>query len=405
MVVNIIFLFAIALLGGLTGYGRSTAILQGKTSNIIINSQPIYHAIWGGIFCFVPAAIALLIIYLLDECFGLIEFEMILRLAVFLSLAWLLLINLKKRIKVDYPARDLVEKAAKILLFLCAIISILITISIVLSVLFEAIRFFKIIPASSFLFGSHWSPQSYSVGREEISFGALSLFIGTLLITSVAMLIAVPIGLFAAIYMSEYASAGFRNFAKPVLEVLAGIPTVVYGYFAVITIAPMLRNFGVSINLDISSESALAAGVVMGIMIIPFISSLSDDVISAVPKSMHDAALGLGATKSEMIKQVILPCAMSGIIGSVLLGVSRAIGETMIVVMAAGLAANLTFNPLQAVTTVTAQIVSLLVGDQEFDSAKTLVAFALGLTLFVITLVLNIIALIVVKKYRVKYDG
>jgi phosphate transport system permease protein len=230
------------------------------------------------------------------------------------------------------------------------------------------------------------------------------LFTGTLLITVIAMLVAVPVGLMAAVYMAEYASPRLRAWAKPLLEILAGVPTVVYGYFAAITVAPAIRGFGQTIGLDVASESALAAGLVMGVMIIPFVSSLSDDVINAVPQALRDGSYGLGATQSETIRHVIIPAALPGIVGAILLAVSRAIGETMIVVMAAGLSANLTANPLEAVTTVTVQIVTLLVGDQEFDSAKTLAAFALGLVLFLVTLVLNIIALHVVRKYREQYE-
>lgn len=236
------------------------------------------------------------------------------------------------------------------------------------------------------------------------SFGAVPLFTGTLLITAIAMFVAVPIGLMTAIYLAEYANSRVRNIAKPLLEILAGIPTVVYGFFAALTVAPAIRSFGESLGFNVASESALAAGLVMGIMIIPLVSSLSDDAINAVPRAMRDGALGLGATQSEMILQVILPAALPGIVGGILLAVSRAIGETMIVVMAAGLAANLTANPFEAVTTVTVQIVTLLVGDQEFDSAKTLAAFALGLMLFVVTLALNVIGLKVVRKYREEYD-
>jgi phosphate transport system permease protein len=219
-----------------------------------------------------------------------------------------------------------------------------------------------------------------------------------------AMLVAVPVGLLSAIYMAEYASPRIRTVAKPLLEILAGVPTVVYGFFAALTVAPLIRGGGEALGLEVASESALAAGAVMGIMIIPFVSSLSDDVITAVPLAMREASLGLGATKSETIKRVVFPAALPGIVGGILLAVSRAIGETMIVVMAAGLAANLTINPLQAVTTVTVQIVTLLIGDQEFDSAKTLAAFALGLVLFFVTLVLNVIALRVVRKYREQYE-
>ena len=276
-----------------------------------------------------------------------------------------------------------------------------------LSVLFEAIRFFREVPLHEFLFGLNWSPQT-AIRADQVgssgSFGAVPLFTGTLLITAIAMFVAVPVGLMTAIYLSEYAGQQVRGVAKPLLEVLAGIPTVVYGFFAALTVAPAIRGFGESIGLDVASESALAAGLVMGIMIIPLVSSLSDDAINAVPRAMRDGALGLGAMRSEAMLQVILPAALPGIVGGILLAVSRAVGETMIVVMAAGLAANLTANPFEAVTTVTVQIVTLLVGDQEFDSAKTLAAFALGLVLFIVTLGLNVIGLKVVRKYREQYD-
>ena len=304
-------------------------------------------------------------------------------------------------------ARNHVEKVFTFFLIACASFAIFTTIGIVLSVLFEAFRFFRMIPVTDFLFGLEWSPQM-SIRADQVgssgAFGAIPVFAGTAMISGVAMLVAVPLGLMSAIYLSEYANKKFRSVAKPLLEILAGIPTVVYGFFAALTVAPFIRDLGVTFGLDVSSESALAAGLVMGIMIIPFISSLSDDVINAVPQAMRDGALALGATKSETIKQVVIPAALPGIVGGVLLAVSRAIGETMIVVMAAGLAANLTANPLQAVTTVTVQIVTLLVGDQEFNSPKTLAAFALGLVLFIITLILNIIALYVVRKYREQYE-
>jgi phosphate transport system permease protein len=278
---------------------------------------------------------------------------------------------------------------------------------IVLSVLFESIRFFQKIPVMDFVFGVEWSPQT-AIRADQVgstgAFGAIPLFAGTLLISFIAMLIAAPIGLMSAIYLAEYAHPRVRSYAKPLLEILAGIPTVVYGFFAALTVAPFIRDSGGLVGLDVSSESALAAGLVMGIMIIPFVSSLSDDVITAVPQAMRDGALGLGSTHSETIRRVVIPAALPGIVGGLLLATSRAIGETMIVVMAAGLSANLTANPLEAVTTVTVQIVTLLVGDQEFDSAKTLAAFALGLMLFVVTLVLNVIALHVVRKYREQYE-
>ena len=306
--------------------------------------------------------------------------------------------------------RHFVERFVRGVLIACSIVAILTTIGIVLSLIFESLRFFQKVPVLEFLFGTHWSPQSAFVGAggdgETTAgvFGAVPLFAGTLLITVIAMLVAAPVGLMAAIYLSDYASSRFRAFAKPVLEILAGVPTVVYGFFAALSVAPLIRRFGEGLGLSVSSESALAAGLVMGIMIIPYVSSLSDDVINAVPQTLRDGSAGLGATKSETIRKVVLPAALPGIVSAMLLAVSRAVGETMIVVMAAGLAANLTANPLQAVTTVTVQIVTLLVGDQEFDSAKTLAAFALGLVLFCMTLALNVIALGVVARYRERYD-
>jgi len=304
-------------------------------------------------------------------------------------------------------ARNLVEKILQYVLIACSTIAIFTTIGIVLSVLYEAIRFFQAIPITEFLFGLKWSPQT-AIRADQVgssgAFGAVPVFLGTALISAIAMAVAVPIGLMSAIYLSEYAGNKFRTVAKPLIEILAGIPTVVYGFFAALAVAPFIRDTGSMLGLGVSSESALAAGLVMGIMIIPFVSSLSDDFINAVPQSLRDGAYSLGATKSETIKQVVLPAALPGIVGGVLLAVSRAIGETMIVVMAAGLAANLTVNPLKTVTTVTVQIVTLLVGDQEFDSPKTLAAFALGLLLFIVTLILNVIALHVVRKYREQYE-
>ena len=311
------------------------------------------------------------------------------------------------RINPNLRARSQVEQAFKIGLLLCASIAIFTTAGIVLSVLFESIKFFQSVPITEFLFGLEWSPQM-AIRADQVggsgAFGSLPLFAGTMLISAIAMLLAVPAGLMAAIYLSEYAAPKVRMTVKPMLEVLAGVPTVVYGFFAALTVAPFIRDSGGILGLDVSSESALAAGLVMGVMIIPFVSSLSDDVINAVPQSLRDGSFGLGATKSETIKQVIIPAALPGIVGGILLAVSRAIGETMIVVMAAGLAANLTANPLESVTTVTVQIVTLLVGDQEFNSPKTLSAFALGLLLFLITLALNYVALHVVKKYREQYE-
>jgi phosphate transport system permease protein len=316
-------------------------------------------------------------------------------------------IFIRSRITVELRARNTVERVIEWLLIGCSTIAVFTTIGIVASVAFEAFRFFSIISPVDFLFGTAWSPQM-AIRADQVgssgAFGAVPLFAGTILISLIAMVIAVPIGLFSAIYLAEYAHPRFRTVAKPLLEVLAGVPTVVYGFFAALTIGPALRGWGESRGLNVDSASAMAAGFVLGIMIIPFVSSLADDMISAVPQSLRDGAYALGATRSETIKQVVMRAALPGIVGGVLLAVSRAIGETMIVVMAAGLAANLTANPLEAVTTVTVQIVTLLVGDQEFNSPKTLAAFALGLVLFLVTLALNVLALHIVRKYREQYE-
>ena len=311
------------------------------------------------------------------------------------------------KISKSFHARKHIETIVKTILLLCSGIALLTTIGIILSVLVESIRFFTMVPVTEFLFGTEWSPQ-IALRADQVAgsgaFGALPLFVGTLLISSIAMLVSVPIGLMIAIYLSQYATPSVRSTAKPMLEILAGVPTVVYGFFAALTVAPMFRDLGESLNIPIAAESALAAGLVMGLMIIPFVSSLSEDALTAVPDSLKEGSLAMGATESETIRNVLLPAAVPGIVGSILLAVSRAIGETMIVVMAAGLAANLTFNPTESVTTVTAQIVSLLTGDQEFDSAKTLAAFALGLMLFTVTLSLNVIALKIVRRYREQYE-
>jgi len=312
-----------------------------------------------------------------------------------------------RRITPKLRARNQVEKIVVVALIISSTIAILTTVGIVLSLIFESARFFLRISPVDFLFGAEWSPQiALRAGQTGGSglFGAVPLFVGTLLISFIAMCVAMPVGLFSAIYMAEYAHPKVRAVVKPVLEILAGIPTVVYGFFAALTVAPFVRDTGASLGLGISSESALAAGLVMGVMIIPFVSSLSDDVITAVPQSMREGSYGLGATQSETIRRVLLPAALPGIVGGFLLAISRAIGETMIVVMAAGLSANLSLNPLEAVTTVTVQIATLLVGDQEFDSSKTLAAFALGLVLFCVTLVLNVIALRIVSRYREQYE-
>ena len=320
-----------------------------------------------------------------------------------------------RKIQNNNKARDDVEIILKVLLFTSSLVAILTTVGIIVSLLFESLKFFSTINIFEFIFGTSWSPQrafvrdASAITPEELlelqdAFGSVPLFAGTAFIALIAMCVAVPIGLFSGIYLAEYASTKVRKYSKPIIEILAGIPTVVYGFFAALTVGPFFRTLGESFGLTVSSESALAAGLIMGVMIIPYISSLSDDVINSVPQSLREGSYAIGATKSETIKKVVIPAALPGIIGSILLAVSRAIGETMIVVMAAGLAANLTINPLESTTTITTQIVMILVGDQEFDSPKTQAAFALGLTLFISTLILNYIALRVVKKYREKYD-
>jgi len=311
------------------------------------------------------------------------------------------------KVSLEKRARNKSEKIIRGLLFAMAGIAILTTVGIIFSLIFETVSFFSNIGwrFDKYLFGSVWSPlsgvQSGQMDADRV--GAVPLFVGTGLITLIAMFVAVPIGLFAAIYLSDFAGPKTRSIVKPLLEILAGIPTVVYGFFAAITVAPFIRGAGEAVGLQIASESALVAGVVMGIMIIPFISSLSDDVINAVPQSLRDGSYGLGATKAETMRQVILPAALPGIVSAVLLGVSRAVGETMIVVMAAGQGARLTVNPFEAVTTVTVQIVMLITGDTEASTAAG-PAFTLGFTLFVVTLLMNIVAQRVVRRYREMYD-
>jgi phosphate transport system permease protein len=309
----------------------------------------------------------------------------------------------------EFRARTAVERWMNGLLLVASLIAIFTTLGIVLSLLFESLRFFKLVPLSDFLFGLSWSPQTAIRADQAGSsgaFGSIPLFWGTVFIGAIiAMIVAIPLGLMSAIYLTQYAAPKVRAVVKPLLEILAGVPTVVYGYFAALTLAPAIREFGIALGVSsASSESALAAGLVMGVMIIPFVSSMADDSIAAVPQAMRDGSLALGATRSETICKVLIPAALPGVVGGILLAVSRAIGETMIVVMAAGLSANLTANPFASVTTVTVQIVQLLTGDQEFDSAKTLAAFALGLVLFLITLALNLIALTVVRRYREAYE-
>tara|TARA_A100001015_G_C15027516_1_gene731345 strand:+ start:500 stop:1876 length:1377 start_codon:yes stop_codon:yes gene_type:complete len=324
-----------------------------------------------------------------------------------LLLSSILGIIISSNINILKNSRVRVETFYRILFFISAVIAIFTTVGIIASLLYESLRFFALYSFFDFLFGLHWAPN-IAIRSDQVaaqgSFGMLPVLLGTILVALIAMLVALPIGLFSAIYLAEFASKRVRDIIKPTLEVLAGIPTVVYGYFAALTAAPFIRKIGMTLGLDVSSESALAAGAVMGIMIIPFISSLSDDIINSVPQSLRDGSLGLGATKAETTIKVVLPAAFPGLVGAFLLAVSRAIGETMIVVMAAGLSANLTINPLETVTTVTVQIVSLLTGDTEFDDIKTLSAFGLGLALFAFTLILNVIALVVSRRLSEQYD-
>ena len=343
----------------------------------------------------------------------LVEIEAIARLIAFLMAGTAMALGYglaMRRIQPGFRARSHVEFGGRILLFICAGIAVLTTFGIIFSLLFETLLFFSAPGAptlAGFLFGLDWNAQTGE------TFGALPLFFGTVMIAVLAMAVAAPIGLMSAIYLSEYASPRLRAWVKPVLELLAGIPTVVYGFFAALILAPVIRSGAEWVNalpfvpdgfLAAQPQSALAAGLIMGIMIIPFVSSLSDDIIQAVPQTLRDGALAVGSTRSETIKQVVLPAALPGIIASFLLAVSRAIGETMIVVMAAGQRAQITLDPTSDLTTVTAQIVALLTGDTEFDSAKTLSAFALGFLLFAVTLIFNLIALRIVRRYQEKYD-
>jgi phosphate transport system permease protein len=313
----------------------------------------------------------------------------------------------RRTVAADFRARQRVERIILGLLVFCSVVAIFTTAGIFFSLLFETLRFFQMVPVTEFLFGTNWEPQ-IPIREDQIAaegaFGWLPVLLGTVVIMVVALVVAVPIGLFSAIYLNEFASKRMRAVAKPLLEILAGIPTVVYGFFAILVVAPAIRSFGQAMGLDVSPNTALAAGGVMGIMLIPFISSFTDDALSAVPRSLRDGALALGATRGETMLNVLFPAAIPGIVGGVLLAVSRAIGETMIVVMAAGLIARMTINPLDSVTTVTVQIVTLLIGDTAFDNPKTLAAFALGMMLFLVTLAINVLALRIVRKYREIYD-
>ena len=401
-----------SLLGGAHWLGRKRALALAAGKPAALRSLPGHYGYYVALWTALPAGLVLLLSLWLRR--AVVEagevsdpLPRIGGLALSLAAGGLGLAMARARIRRDLPAREFVERGVRWALAACSPLAVLVTVGIVLSLLFEALRFFDRIPLQDFLFGLRWSPQTAlrpdQVGASG-TFGAVPVFSGSLLITAIAMAVAVPIGLLSALYLNEYASPRMRAVVKPLLEILAGVPTVVYGFFAALSVAPWIRAAGQALGLAVASESALAAGLVMGVMIIPFVSSLSDDAMAAVPASLREGSLALGATRSETMRRVILPAALPGVVGAVLLAVSRAIGETMIVLMAAGLAARLTANPLAAVTTVTAQIGTLLVGDQEFDSAKTLAAFALGLTLFFATLALNITALALVRRYREQYD-
>ena len=399
----LIALVALLAVGGY-GLGKAKARAIAAAGNTM-RSRPSHHGLLVALWCVVPAGGLALTWLAFDFMPG--DFGVAAVFVAVLSVAVAGLAYSRSRIRATGKARVRLETILRVLLAGASAVAILTTIGIVLSMVFETIRFFSMVPFHEFLFGLEWSPQialrDDQVGSTGL-FGAVPVFAGTVLISLIAMAVAAPVGLMSAIWMAEYAPERVRAVVKPLLEILAGIPTVVYGFFAALTVAPWVRDLGSALGLQASSESALAAGAVMGIMILPFISSLSDDVLRAVPQSMRDGSLAMGATRSETVRRVILPAALPGVVGGLLLGVSRAIGETMIVVMAAGLAAKLTANPLEAVTTVTVQMVTLLTGDQEFDSAKTLAAFALGLMLFFVTLVLNVIALRFVRRYSEMYE-
>lgn len=386
-------LLIVLLAAGAYIAGRQRAVGVEVASGGRLHSLPSYHgtllssaAVLGGLAALIAAAFAFGVQSLLLPVAGVLG-------------GAIAAVPLYMKTSLDFRARNLFERLVLAVLIVCSAVAILTTIGIVFSVLFESFIFFRSVSPLEFLFGTKWAPTG-----TPPSFGFIPLLAGTFLITIIAIAVAGPLGLLSAVYMAEYASPRLRAVLKPLLEILAGIPTVVLGFFAALIVAPLIRQTGESLGLEVASESALAAGLVMGMMIVPLISSLSDDIINAVPQSLRDGSYALGATKSETIKRVIIPAALPGIVSAFMLAISRAVGETMIVVMAAGLAANLTANPLAAVTTITVQIATLLVGDQEFDSPKTLSAFALGFVLFFFTLVLNYLALRIVQKYREQYD-
>lgn len=385
---------ALAVAGSFLGRSRVLAAVGGDSRKL--HSRTSYHSWNIALFTAVPAVFVIAI-----WLFAQPDVNRWLLGGVALILAGAGLALSLSRSAPDFRARNAVETFVRGFLILCSSIAILTTAGIVFSMLFETGNFFSQYPWQDFFFGTTWSPR-FGGGSQ---LGILPLVWGTMYISVIALAVSIPIGLFAAIYMSEYASPRMRSFAKPMIEVLAGIPTIVYGLFALMTVGPILRDyFAQPLGLGSSGSSVMTAGLVMGVMLIPFVSSLSDDIINAVPQSLRDGALGLGSTKSETVRNVVLPAALPGIVGAVLLAASRAIGETMIVVLGAGASARMDLNPFEAMTTITVKIVSQLTGDTDFAAPETLVAFALGLTLFVVTLGLNIVALYVVRKYREQYE-
>lgn len=391
---TLLLVLALAVAGFFTGRSRVVAAAGGDSRQL--HSRPNYYGWNIALFTAVPALFLIAIWTFAQPDANRVLVAGVALILAALGMGWSLM-----RTAPDFRARNTVESFVKVMLILCSSIAILTTAGIVLSMLFETANFFNQYPWQDFLFGTTWSPR-FGGGSQ---LGMLPLVWGTMYISLIALAVAIPIGLFAAIYMSEYASPRLRGWAKPAIEVLAGIPTIVYGLFALITLGPMLRDyFAQPLGLGTSGSSVMTAGLVMGIMLIPFVSSLSDDIINAVPQSLRDGALGLGSTKSETVRKVVLPAALPGIVGAVLLAASRAIGETMIVVLGAGAAAQMNLNPFEAMTTVTVKIVSQLTGDTDFAAPETLVAFALGITLFIVTLGLNVMALYIVRKYREQYE-
>ncbi|WP_193142082.1 MULTISPECIES: phosphate ABC transporter permease subunit PstC [unclassified Meridianimarinicoccus] len=392
-------LVTLSVLGYIMGHRKAVSVSGG--SNRVMHSLLPYHGWNVGLATFLAGLFVMVVAALGRALMGVADGNNIALSVLTLAGACAAFYVTHARIERGYRARDGVEKMIRVILILASSIAILTTIGLVLSMLFEARNFFGQYPWTRFFFGTNWAPNF----RGDSDLGMLPLLWGTLYVSFIALMVAVPVGLFAAIYLAEYAGPKLRAVAKPLLEVLAGIPTIVYGLFALITVGPILRDvFAIPMGLGESASSVATAGLVMGIMLIPFVSSLSDDIINAVPQAMRDGSFGLGATKSETIKKVVIPAALPGIVGAILLAASRAIGETMIVVMGAGAAARLSLNPFEAMTTVTVKIVSQLTGDTDFASPETLVAFALGITLFVITLGLNVLALIIVRTYREQYE-